>query len=178
MDYSLSSALVDGVLILGLSSCMKVRLSAGTGSALHKSDEPSAALLHCLTFLSPSIWGNNDGNDTLETNVGKCLWITPLENLTVGNIFIQNYMKPDSQKQHTTVPLLPVQIGVPSGALSKWVCKEMQKSFMGVSEDGEIPCLVRDNLGTKRNWLALITACLPSGCCRVSCSKDQAEFDK
>lgn len=145
MDYSLSSALVDGVLILALSSYTKVRLSAGTGSALHKSGEPSAALLHYLTFLSPSVWGNNDGNDTLETNVGKCLWIAPPENLTVGSIFIQNYMKPGNQKQHTNVPLLPLQIGIPSGALSKGVCKEMQKSFMGVSEDGEIPCLVRDN---------------------------------
>lgn len=39
--------------------------------------------------------------------------------VTVVNILIQNYMKPDKQQQHTTVPLLPLQIGVASGALSK-----------------------------------------------------------
>lgn len=191
----LSHVLIDGVLVLGLSSYVNVRLSAlaGTGSALCKSSEPSWIMVTSLpaparasgwifntslfaTFPETFPMGKNNGNYTLEANVGKYLWISsPQKSFFWWYFCSELYWT----KKSEAAPYCPVSSKLvlhQERKASEFVRKctiwiKPAKIVHGAFEDRGILCLVTDNSWTKRNWLALITACLPSGCCRASCSK-------
>lgn len=111
----------------------------------------------------------------LKQMLGSVYGYPPPRNLIFGNIFVQSYTQPESE----AACCCPVS----SKLVLHRECKAREvlrkctswikpaKNIHGASEDRGILCLVTDNSWTKRNWLALITACLPSGCCRASCSK-------
>lgn len=84
-------------------------------------------LQQCLTFLGPFPWGNNYGNDTLEANVGKYLWITPQKFLFLAIRLFRAILSQKTKQQHTTAQLQQLQTGVTSGTQSRWVCKAMHR---------------------------------------------------
>lgn len=128
-----------------------------------------------LHFLRPSPWGKKMEMTHLKQMLGSVYGYPPPRNLIFGNIFVQSYTQPESE----AACCCPVS----SKLVLHRECKAREvlrkctswikpaKNIHGASEDRGILCLVTDNSWTKRNWLALITACLPSGCCRASCSK-------